>query len=147
MIVDIIKKDLDEARKAKRKDVVTFLSTIYSDIVMFGKNNGNRQTTDEEAIKIMKNFQSKSEEVIDLLKKKDPSRVLEYEEKIKLLQKYMPKQLNEEELTEIIQNYIKDFDKSNKKIIGFVMNKLKENYAGMFDGKQASTIIKKVAIQ
>lgn len=147
MIVDIIKKDLDEARKAKRKDVVTFLSTIYSDIVMFGKNNGNRQTTDEEAIKIMKNFQSKSEEVIDLLKKKDPSRVLEYEEKIKLLQKYIPKQLNEEELTEIIQNYIKDFDKSDKKIIGLVMNKLKENYAGMFDGKQASTIIKKVAIQ
>ena len=147
MIVDTIKKDLDEARKAKRKDVVTFLSTIYSDIVMFGKNNGNRQTTDEEAIKIMKNFQSKSEEVIDLLKKKDPSRVLEYEEKIKLLQKYMPRQLNEEELTEIIQNYIKDFDKSDKKIIGLVMNKLKENYAGMFDGKQASTIIKKVAIQ
>ena len=147
MIVDIIKKDLDEARKAKRKDVVTFLSTIYSDIVMFGKNNGNRQTTDEEAIKIMKNFQSKSEEVIDLLKKKDPSRVLEYEEKIKLLQKYIPRQLNEEELTEIIQNYIKDFDKSDKKIIGLVMNKLKENYAGMFDGKQASTIIKKVAIQ
>ena len=73
MIVDTIKKDLDEARKAKRKDVVTFLSTIYSDIVMFGKNNGNRQTTDEEAIKIMKNFQSKSEEVIDLLFNKNKS--------------------------------------------------------------------------
>lgn len=142
MIVDTIKKDLDEARKAKRKDVVTFLSTIYSDVVMFGKNNGNRQTTDEEAIKIMKNFQSKSEEVIDLLKKKDPSRVLEYEDKIKLLQKYIPKQLTEEELTEVIQNYIKDFDINDKKIIGLVMNKLKENYAGMFDGKLASKIIK-----
>jgi len=142
VIVDTIKKDLDEARKAKRKDVVTFLSTIYSDVVMFGKNNGNRQTTDEEAIKIMKNFQSKSEEVIDLLKKKDPSRVLEYEDKIKLLQKYIPKQLTEEELTEVIQNYIKDFDINDKKIIGLVMNKLKENYAGMFDGKLASKIIK-----
>lgn len=147
MIVDIIKKDIYEARKAKRKDVVTFLSTIYSDIIMFGKNNGNRQTTDEEAIKIMKNFQSKSEEVIDLLKKKDPSRVLEYEEKIKLLQKYIPKQLNEKELTEIIKKYIENFDKNDKKIIGLVMNKLKENYAGMFDGKLASIIIKKFVIQ
>lgn len=142
MIAQEIKKDLDTARKNKQSNVVSFLSTMYADVIAFGKNNGNRETTDAEAIKILKNFQSKTEEVIDLLNKKDPSKVLEYKNKIELLQKYIPKQLSKEELDKIISNYISELPSVDKKSIGVIMNRLKNEHAGTYDGKLASNIIK-----
>lgn len=142
MIAQEIKKDLDAARKNKQTNVVSFLSTMYSDVIAFGKNNGNRETTDAEAIKILKNFQSKTEEVIDLLNKKDPSKVLEYKNKIELIQKYIPQQLSEDELNLIIDKYVSELPVIDKKSIGVLMNRLKNEHAGTYDGKLASKIIK-----
>ena len=142
MIAQEIKKDLDAARKNKQTNVVSFLSTMYSDVIAFGKNNGNRETTDAEAIKILKNFQSKTEEVIDLLNKKDPSKVLEYKNKIELIQKYIPQQLSEDELNLIIDKYVSELPAIDKKSIGVLMNRLKNEHAGTYDGKLASKIIK-----
>ena len=142
MIAQEIKKDLDAARKNKQTNVVSFLSTMYSDVIAFGKNNGNRETTDAECIKIPKNFQSKTEEVIDLLNKKDPSKVLEYKNKIELIQKYIPQQLSEDELNSIIDKYVSELPTVDKKSIGILMNRLKNEHAGTYDGKLASKIIK-----
>ena len=142
MLVQEIKKDLDQARKNKQQDVVAFLSSIYSDVLAFGKNNGNRETTDAEVVKILKNFQSKTEEVIDLLKKKEPDKVLEYEKKIELIQKYIPVQMTKEELEKVVTEYINELTNVDKKAIGIIMSRLKKEHEGTYDGKLASQIIK-----
>ena len=142
MIVDEIKKDLDFARKNKEQNKIAFLSSIYADVLAFGKNNGNRKTTDAEAIKILKNFQSKTEEVINLLKAKDDSKVIEYGEKIALVQKYIPVQLTEDELKQIVASYVNDLVVVDKKSMGVIMKRLKDEHDGTYDGKLASSIVR-----
>ena len=52
-----------------------------------------------------------------------------------ILEVYLPKQLSKEELTEIIKSL-------NTKNMGDIMKNLKENHAGLYDGKMASEIVK-----
>lgn len=142
MLINEIKKDLDEARKNK-KSYVPFLASVYADVLMFGKNNGNRETTDTEAVKILKNFQSKTEEVISLLKQKNAD-CSEYEKKITLIRKYIPKQMNESELESVIARYVSELEVKDKKAIGIIMKKLQSEHAGCYDGKTASAIIRRM---
>ena len=152
-MIELIKKDLTNARKetfnkdltAVQKDQVkqkvALLNTLYSDIVMFGKNNGNRETTEGEAVKIIKKFAVGVEETIKICEKsgRDSSQA-KFE--LEVLNVYLPKQMNEVELTNIISEIINVQEDKTKKAMGKVMAALKEKYDGQYDGKLASTIVK-----
>lgn len=152
-MIETIKKDLTNARKETfNKDLTTIqkdqvkqkvalLNTLYSDIVMFGKNNGNRETTEGEAVKIIKKFAVGVEETIKICEKsgRDSSQA-KFE--LEVLNVYLPKQMNKAELTNIISEIINVQEDKTKKAMGKVMASLKEKYDGQYDGKLASTIVK-----
>jgi uncharacterized protein YqeY len=52
-----------------------------------------------------------------------------------------PVEKTREELDSIIESFLQETDRS-KKAMGIVMKKLKENFAGQYDGKVASEILK-----
>lgn len=62
---------------------------------------------------------------------------------IELLEKYLPKQLTEAELSAVIDNVVKT-NSYTIKDMGKVMSFLKEQYGGRYDGKLASIITKEV---
>jgi len=45
MLINKIKSDSLEARKARQTDTATLLTTLYSEASMIGKNLGNREST------------------------------------------------------------------------------------------------------
>lgn len=59
------------------------------------------------------------------------------------LEKYLPSQLSDLELTNLIDNIVKSNSYSVKDM-GKIMSFLKENYAGKYDGKKASEVIKTI---
>lgn len=61
---------------------------------------------------------------------------------IKVLEKYMPEQISEEKLTEIIQNTIKETGASTPADLGKVMGKLMPQIQGKADGSKISQIVK-----
>jgi len=58
-----------EARKIK-SELSSFLVTLYAEAAKIGKDSGNRESTDEEVIKILKKFKSNAEELIKLATEK-----------------------------------------------------------------------------
>ena len=58
------------------------------------------------------------------------------------LEVYMPKELSEAELTSIIKEQVETNGYSGMKDMGKIMSFLTENYAGQFDGKKVSQIVK-----
>ncbi len=58
----------------------------------------------------------------------------------------MPKQLNKEELSEIIQKFVSTMEQKKTKMIGQMMAFMKNNYEGQYDSKSLSEIAKKVII-
>jgi len=126
-----IKTDLDHARKQKNQTLLTLLVTLYSEAVMVGKTKRNGDPTEEEVISVVKKFKLGVEEIAKIKGINE-----ELQNEIDLYNHYLPVMLTKDELTKIISD-IRPRDN-----LGQIMKYLKDNYAGIYDGKDASEIAK-----
>ena len=143
MLINQIKSDSLEARKARQTDVATLLTTLYSEASMVGKNLGNRESTDQEVLQVIEKFIKGANEVKNILLKnnKDVSNV---DNEIKVLSKYLPQKMSYNELTNVVRDIIEALKDINSEVqMGKVMSVLKNSYGGAYDGKMASEIVKK----
>jgi len=97
MLINQIKFDALEARKARQTETATLLTTLYSEASMVGKNAGNRESTDIEVLQVIEKFVKNANEVKNILLKnnKDVSNV---DNEILVLSKYLPQKMSYEEL-------------------------------------------------
>lgn len=141
-LVEQIKIDSLSARKAKDGLKATLLTTLYSEAANVGKNNGNRDTTDAEAIAVVKKFLKGVDETLNFLGEKvDPRRDVALVEKA-ILEAFLPKQMSESELKVAIADLIDALPEKNPKQMGVLMKQLKERYDGQYDGQVAAGLIK-----
>lgn len=144
-ILDTIKKDQMDARKAKDKQLSGYLTTLIGEVVIVGKNDGNRETTDVEAIKVVTKFKKGVDETIKIVKDAEKLKELEYE--LMVYNKYLPTQMSDDELEQVIVKIIdlesrtRTNNPLTKRDMGVIMSKLKAQYDGQYDGKIASKLV------
>lgn len=144
-LFDQIKADQLAARKAKDGLKATLLTTLIGELTAIGKNDGNREVTDADVVKLVKKFLDGVNETIALMK--DVSNVDGSADRyVNLLKEqsyltvYMPQQMDEAKLTEVLTGLVAEVGPNLGKLMGL----LKARYAGQYDGGMASTIAKKV---
>lgn len=137
-----IKDNQLQARKNKKKELSTSLTTLLGEAAMVGKNNGDRESTDEEVIIVIKKFIKNNEEVIKFADIESKVYINALEENV-CLTRYLPDQLTESEISNIVLQYIEGLDETPSNM-GEIMRFLKENYAGKYNGKDASNIVKEL---
>ena len=133
-LIEKIKQDQVAARVRRDSITANLLTTLIGEAEMVGKNAGNRASTDAEVVAVIKKFVKNAEETLAALKKANQyNEVIAVE--IGILGRYLPQQLGEYELKAIAvgRANMPDF-----------MKYLKENYAGQYDGKLASTVAREV---
>lgn len=143
-LLEQIKADSLSARKTGQKLAATLLTTLYSEAANVGKNKGNRQTTDEEVVAVVKKFIKGVDETITYLNKGDDNidaLNTAIAEKA-ILVKYTPTQLDEQALSNVISLLVDTLPDRSPKQMGTVMKMLKEKHEGQYDGKLASSLIK-----
>ena len=142
MLIEQIKADLDTARKEHDKFKVALLTTLYSDIQMIGKNT-LRDTSELEAVSIVKKFVNGVDETLALLTYSDEHKVLREKltQEKSILAVYVPIQLDEQELRVVIGNAITAVVATSLPVI---MKFLKDMYPGQYDGALASKIAKEL---
>lgn len=144
MILTDIKNLLTIARKNKTEDIA-FLSTVVAEIVMIGKNNGNRETTEEETLVYLNKLKKNNLEVISLAEKNNRLETInKVKHELTIIDQFLPKQLTEEELKNIIIEEVNKLPEKNKKSMGIIMKFLKANYNQQYEGKLASKIINEI---
>ncbi len=148
-ILNTIKNDNVTARKSR--DIITssLLSTLYAEAVNVGKNDGNRETSDKETLAVIKKFIDGVNFTIDNIDSvisdvKYEIAVKEREILSAYIEKFQPKQLITEELTDIISGIVATLQEKSPKQMGLVMKSLKDSYDGMYQGNEASKIVKAV---
>lgn len=148
-ILNTIKNDNVTARKSR--DIITssLLSTLYAEAVNVGKNDGNRETSDKETLAVIKKFIDGVNFTIDNIDSvisdvKYEIAVKEREILSAYIEKFQPKQLTTEELTDIIYGIVATLTEKSPKQMGVVMKTLKDSYDGMYQGNEASKIVKAV---
>lgn len=148
-ILSVIKEDNINSRKLRDSVKSSLLSTLYSEALNVGKNDGNRETTDKETLAVIKKFLDGVNftiDTIDSVISDDKYTIAMKEREIltEYIEKFQPKQLTIEELTDIISGIAATLTDKSPKQMGFVMKKLKDSYDGMYQGNEASKIVKEI---
>jgi len=125
-IQEKIKADSILALKAKDKETLNILKVISGEFDRISKN-----VDDDKAIHIIKNMKENAIE-------------LKNDQEIKVLDKYLPVAISENELNSEITKIIKTNKYDSPRQIGLIMKELKSKYGSILDGKLASSIIKKL---
>ncbi len=122
MIIDQMRKELKEARKAKDKKLTGTLTALVGEVQMVGKNKGNRETNDAETLVVVTKFVKNLKELIQVMK--DNNLSIENENiELKVYEGYLPEQMSKEELEVKIGLYLQTESDPN---MGKIMSHLKK---------------------
>ena len=145
-LLEKIKSDQLQARKNREQLKSVLLTTVIGEASAIGKNDGNRETTDQEVTAVIQKFlKGINETHAYLIKANDPdleAALTTVKNEKEILEGYLPTQLTVEQLTGIIgaQLHTGTLVKGPT-LKGTAMKYLKETFAGQYDGKVAAQAI------
>lgn len=141
--INLLKGELKKARIAKdilRKNI---LGTLVSEAVMIGKNMGNRETTDNEVLKLVQKFKKGALETAGLVDS-GSMRYAELQDEIAIYDEFLPTPLTDEEIVKEIEMYLQL--NPNKSNLGSVMAHFSKNFDGKYDGKELAKVTQKTLL-
>ena len=136
-----LKAELLQARKDKNATRKTVLGPLVSEAVMIGKNMGNRETTDAEALTIIAKFRKGAIEIKGLV---GPNCTAydEAQAEIEIYNEFLPTELTQEEIVKEIGMFLQlNSEKAN---IGSVMGHFRKNFDKRYNGKTLSKTINEI---
>ena len=143
-----IESKLNEALKAKDKSTYPTLRLVVSaikDAEIAGRSNEQKEITDSDITAILKKMIKQRNESCEVYKKAGRKELLESESKeIEVINRFLPKQLNEEETKKICEETVKAIGATSMKDMGKVMGVLKSKHADIIDFSKVSPIIKEL---
>jgi len=135
------------ALKSKNKTLVSTLRLVLAAIKerdIANRTNEKRELVKEaEIIKVLRRMKKQRQESANLYKRGGRQELLEVEEsEIKIIDSFLPKQLNEEETKKICKETIESLGASGIKDMGKIMGALKQKYSDSIDFSKVNTIVK-----
>lgn len=134
-------EDMKAAMKAKDK---TALATIRMVKAAISNKEIDEGELDDSAILgvLAKEVKQRQDTIVEVSKANRADLVEQNEAEIEVLKKYLPEQLSDNELTEIIKKAINDTDSTSLADMGKVMGIVQPEIKGRADGTKASAIVK-----
>ena len=134
MILEELTKQKNTARKNKDTAIIPFLSLLISQIQMVGKNDGGRDTTEDEALRVIKKMIAANEETIVNTTDLDVSDELIAE--LEIMKPFLPQMATADdvnrEVSLLIHNGVDN--------IGAMMGGLKKKFGSTVDMRMASAM-------
>jgi uncharacterized protein YqeY len=141
-IKERLQEDWKVALKAKDKFKTNVISTAKSAILLVEKTDGIK-VEDAQAIEILaKEVKQRREAMLEFQKGNRQDLVDQNEAEIQILLEYLPQQLSEEELKQIVKDSAIEVGANSMKDMGKVMASLRPKILGKADGSLASQLVK-----
>ena len=143
----LLDKNLKEAIKSQEKQRLATLRLINAaikdrDIAVRSEEN-TEGVSDSEIILILSNMVKQRKQSIVQYEEGGRIELAERErQEIKIIEEFLPNQLNEQEIKDEVSKIIESKDQLNIKDIGKIMSELKTNFSGRMDFGKASEIVK-----
>ena len=145
-LFDIISNDIKEAMKAKDKVALDTLRNIKKVLLEAKTAPGAGDTvSDETAIKLIQKLSKQGKESAELFKSQGRDDLADEElAQVAIMEKYLPKQMSEEEITTALKEIIAQVGANKPQDMGKVMGVATKQLAGKADGKVISAIVKQL---
>ncbi|MDC3169745.1 GatB/YqeY domain-containing protein [Paracoccaceae bacterium] len=143
----LLDKNLKEAIRSQEKQRLATLRLINAaikdrDIAVRSEEN-TEGVSDSEIILILSNMVKQRKQSIVQYEEGGRIELAERErQEIKIIEEFLPNQLNEQEIKEEVSKIIESKDQLNIKDIGKIMGELKTKFSGRMDFGKASEIVK-----
>jgi len=142
-----INKQFNTALKSQNKTLVSTLRLVLAAIKerdIANRTSGKKEEVkDQEIIKILQKMKKQRQDAAELYKKGERPELLAAEEaEIKIIDTFLPKQLNEEETKKICKETIELLGASSIKDMGKIMGSLKQKYSDSIDFSKVNIIVK-----
>ena len=144
MLENTINQDIKTAMLAKDEATLRGLRAIKSALLLAKTEKGASQEINQDAeIKVLQKLVKQRKESADIYKSQNREDVYQIEvEEIAVIEKYLPKQLSQEELDAYIKDLIARLQVSSVKDMGKLMGVANKELAGKADGKAISATVK-----
>lgn len=139
-----IMAEMKEAMKSKNEGVLRGLRAIKAEIIKAKTEPGANGEIDEATEqKFLQKMMKQRRDSLDIFEKQGREDLAAKErEEMAVIEKFLPKQLDEAELKEIIKGIIAETGASSPADMGKVMGVASKQLAGKADGKLISGIVK-----
>ncbi|WKV13688.1 GatB/YqeY domain-containing protein [Marivirga harenae] len=141
-----IDTDIKNAMKAKNKEELQALRSIKSMILLAESEKGAEESLSEDAeMKLLMKAAKQRKESAETYKANGRDELANAEMlELQVIEKYLPKQMSEEELTEKLKEIIQNLGASGPQDMGKVMGVATKELAGKADGKMISQLVKQI---
>lgn len=142
-LFETIDKDIIVALKAGEKDRLILLRGLKSDL-KYAKLDKGDDLTDQDAIEVLAYQAKKRRDSIEQFEKGGREDLVAKERaELEIITTYLPKQMSEDELRELVAQAIAEAGVDSPKQIGAVMKIVMPKIKGLADGK----LVSKLAIE
>lgn len=139
-----IMAEMKDAMKSKNESVLRSLRAIKAEIIKAKTEpgaGGEIDTATEQ--KFLQKMVKQRKDSLDIFEKQNrPDLAIKEKEELEVIQRFLPEQMNEEEITVAVKKIIADTGASSAADMGKVMGAASKMLAGKADGKIISGIVK-----
>ncbi len=134
--------DLKLAMKAKEKTVLQVIRMIKASLQNEQIKLGRELTADEELTLLSREMKQRRDSLAEFEKANRDDLVEKVVAEIAIVEKYLPTQLTEEEIRQIVASVIVDTGVTSTQAFGQVMGKVMPQVKGKADGNLVNEIVK-----
>lgn len=144
-LFDTIQKDFISARKSRDTFATKILSMLVSDLKYQKINNQQDELDDSVVIAVVqKNVKQKKEALVEFEKSSRDDLVKEAKDELEILIKYIPAQLSEDKIREIVIKAKSDTGANSPADMSVMMKTVMPLVKGLADGKLVKSIVMEV---
>tara|TARA_B100001094_G_scaffold41017_1_gene35685 strand:+ start:4624 stop:5073 length:450 start_codon:yes stop_codon:yes gene_type:complete len=143
-LIDKISESIKTSIKEKDSVSLESLRAVKSALLLAQTQKGNSYgVSAEEEIKILQKLVKQRKESADIYTSQNRSDLAEVEvNQYKIIERFLPKQMSEDEVEKIILELINKTGASGMKDMGKIMGMASKQLSGMADGKTISNIVR-----
>jgi len=139
-----INTDLKTAMLAKDEATVRSLRAVKSAILL-AKTSGSDNISAEDEIKMLQKLVKQRKESVDIYIQQNRADLAKTEqEEIAVIEKYLPKQMSEEEIRVELKKIIEQVGAKSAAEMGKVMGAASKHFAGKADNRIVSQLVKQL---
>lgn len=141
-----IMAEMKDAMKARNEALLRGLRAIKAEIIKAKTEPGAAgEISAEKEISMLQKMVKQRKDSLEIYKKQNREDLAQKEEEeIALIEKFLPKQLGQEELKKEVQQIISETGASSASDMGKVMGAATKKLAGRADGKTISSMVKEL---
>jgi uncharacterized protein len=144
MLEEKIMGEMKDAMKAKDEGTLRALRAIKAEIIKAKTDPGAGGKIDEATeLKFLQKMVKQRKDSLEIFEKQGREDLaIKEKEELAVIERFLPAQMSEAEITEVIKNIIAETGASSAADMGKVMGAASKQLAGKADGKTISSLVK-----